>query len=140
MYTIPFGKDYLSFDLPPGMTGTVAASRHTTPIKDLEKAISEALAKPINSLPLSGLAKPRDRVCIVFTDITRAGTDHLLVPAMLKELETYLQVKKKRIVSEEYKRVLTYRIAQARKVKQANALLNTLQNLSLPLFHHFYRQ
>jgi len=88
MYTIPFGKDYLSFDLPPGMTGTVAASRHTTPIKDLEKAISEALANPINSLPLSGLAKPRDRVCIVFTDITRAGPDCLLVPAILRELKS----------------------------------------------------
>ncbi|MBL7225338.1 MAG: nickel-dependent lactate racemase [Desulfobacteraceae bacterium] len=88
MYTIPFGKDHLCFDLPTGMKGTVAASRHTRPIKDLEGAISQALAEPINSPPLSGLAKPRDRVCIVFTDITRAGPDHLLVPAMLKELET----------------------------------------------------
>lgn len=88
MYTIPFGKDHLSFDLPPGMNGTVAASRNTRPIKDLEGAISQALSEPINSPPLSGLAKPRDRVCIVFTDITRAGADHLLVPAMLKELET----------------------------------------------------
>jgi len=70
------------------MSGTVAVSRHTRPIKDLEEVISQALAEPINSPPLSGLAKPGDRVCIVFTDITRAGADHLLVPAMLKELET----------------------------------------------------
>jgi len=88
MYTIPFGKDHLCFDLPPGMTGTVAVSGRTEPIKDLERAITQALAGPINSPPLSGLAKPRDRVCIVFTDITRAGADHLLVSAMLKELET----------------------------------------------------
>ena len=88
MYTIPFGKDYLCFDLPPGMNGTVAASRNTRPIKDLKGAISQALAEPINALPLNQLARPRDRVCIVFTDITRAGPDHLLVPAMLRELET----------------------------------------------------
>jgi len=88
MYTIPFGKDHLCFDLPPGMKGTVAASRHTGPIKDLVGAITQALAKPINALPLNQLAKPRDRVCIVFTDITRAGADHMLVSAMLKELET----------------------------------------------------
>ncbi len=87
MYTIPFGKDHLCFGLPPGMTGTVAVSRRTEPIKDLKGAITQALAGPINSPPLSGFAKPRDRVCIVFTDITRAGADHLLVSAMLKELE-----------------------------------------------------
>ena len=87
MYTIPFGKDHLSFDLPPGMNGTVATSRHTVPMKDLEGAITQALAEPINSPPLNKLVKPRDRVCIVFTDITRAGADHLLVPAMLQELE-----------------------------------------------------
>ena len=88
MYTLPFGKDHLSFDLPPGMNGVVAASRRASPIKDLERAITQALAEPINSPPLSTLAKPRDRVCIVFTDIPRAGPDHLLVPAMLKELES----------------------------------------------------
>ncbi len=88
MYTIPFGKDHLSFNLPFGMTGAVAVSRHASPVKDLKGAITQALAEPINSTPLSGLAKPRDRVCIVFTDITRAGPDHLLVPAMLKELKS----------------------------------------------------
>jgi len=88
MYTIPFGKDHLGFDLPPGMNGAVAASRQAKPIKDLEWAISQALAEPINSPCLSGIAKPRDRVCIVFTDITRAGPDRLLVPAMLRELKS----------------------------------------------------
>jgi nickel-dependent lactate racemase len=33
------------------------------------------------------MAKKGDRVCIVFTDITRASPDQLLVPAILKELE-----------------------------------------------------
>ncbi|HID64418.1 MAG TPA: nickel-dependent lactate racemase, partial [Anaerolineae bacterium] len=33
------------------------------------------------------LAKPGDAVCIVFTDITRASPDYLLVPPLLAELE-----------------------------------------------------
>jgi nickel-dependent lactate racemase len=33
------------------------------------------------------LAKPGDKVCIIFTDITRASPDHLMVPPLLVELE-----------------------------------------------------
>ena len=87
MYTIPFGNNDLCFDLPAGMKGTVAASLNAKPISDVKKAISQALAEPVNSPPLRALAKPRDRVCIVFTDMTRASPDHLLVPALLGELE-----------------------------------------------------
>jgi nickel-dependent lactate racemase len=50
-------------------------------------AIDEALARPVASPPLRELAQPGDRVCIVFTDITRASPDHLLVHALLRELE-----------------------------------------------------
>ncbi|MBF0530090.1 MAG: DUF2088 domain-containing protein, partial [Deltaproteobacteria bacterium] len=40
----------------------------------------------INSLPLRQKAKPGHKVCIVFTDSTRAAPDHILVPALLQEL------------------------------------------------------
>jgi nickel-dependent lactate racemase len=56
------------------------------PLADVEKAIDKALAAPINSPPLSELAKQGDIVCIVFTDITRNTPEHLLVPALLAEL------------------------------------------------------
>ena len=49
--------------------------------------MTEALANPIGSSPLSKLAKPGDKVCLVFTDVTRACPDYLLVPPMLRELE-----------------------------------------------------
>jgi nickel-dependent lactate racemase len=87
MYRIPFGKDYLEFELPEYMRGTVALSRTAEPITDVQAAIAKTLANPINSSPLSGLARPGDTVCIVFTDITRSTPDHLLVPALLAELE-----------------------------------------------------
>ncbi len=87
MYTVPFGKGELAFELPAGMTGTVVVSKAVPPIEDVPAAIRRALTNPIHSPTLRELAKPGDRVCIVFTDITRASPDHLLVPPMLAELE-----------------------------------------------------
>ena len=86
MYRVPFSKTYLDFELPANMRGTYAASRPVEPLADVEKAIDKALADPINSPPLSELAKQGDTVCIVFTDITRNTPEHLLVPALLAEL------------------------------------------------------
>jgi len=87
MYTVPFGKNELRFDLPAGMTGAKAVSLPVSPIRDLEGAIAQTLATPADAPPLRALASPDDRVCIVFTDITRASPDHLLVPALVRELE-----------------------------------------------------
>lgn len=88
MYRIPFSKGEIEFALSPGMRGTVAVSQPVPPLEDVPAAVAEALAHPINSPPLRELASPGDTVCIVFTDITRASPDHLLVPALLAELET----------------------------------------------------
>lgn len=87
MYKVPYGKGELAFDLPPGMHGTVVESRTVPPIADVPAAIAEAMAKPVNSPPLREMARPGDIACIVFTDITRASPDYLLVPPVLRELE-----------------------------------------------------
>jgi nickel-dependent lactate racemase len=86
LYAVPYGKSEISFALLPGMHGTVVESKKVPPIADVEAVIAEALAKPVNSPPLRELARPGDAACIVFTDITRASPDHLLVPALLAEL------------------------------------------------------
>jgi nickel-dependent lactate racemase len=87
MYRIPYSKTEIEFDLPAGMTGTVAVSRSLPPVEDVPAAIEAALASPINSPPVRELAQPGDKVCIVFTDITRASPDYLLAPPLLAELE-----------------------------------------------------
>ncbi len=87
MYTVPYGKESLTFELPKTMKGTLIESKRVPPVEDVEKAVAEALAEPVNSPRLRELAKPGDTVCIVFTDITRASPDHLLVPPLLAELE-----------------------------------------------------
>ncbi|RLC55244.1 MAG: nickel-dependent lactate racemase, partial [Chloroflexota bacterium] len=86
-YRIPYSRTYLELTLPPGMRGTVVESKKVPPIADVEAAIADALAHPIGSPPLRELAHPGDRVCIVFTDVTRASPDYLLVPALLRELD-----------------------------------------------------
>lgn len=86
-YQIPYSKSSLEFRLPPGMQATVAVSQPVPPVADVHLAIQEALNHPISSHPLRNMAKAGDRVCIVFTDITRASPDHQLVPALLHELE-----------------------------------------------------
>jgi len=86
-YKIPYSKSTLEFTLPESMRVTVAVSRPSEPLMDISSAIQEALDHPIGTPPLREMAKRGDRACIVFTDITRACPDHLLVPALLAELE-----------------------------------------------------
>ena len=91
-FQVPYGHDSISFQLPPGMKATVVASKPTRPLEDPEAAIQAALADPIASPPLRALVDDKDSAavtaCIVFTDITRASPDDLLVPALLRELES----------------------------------------------------
>jgi nickel-dependent lactate racemase len=88
MYQVPYGKTFLDFDLPPGMRGTLAMSEAVQPLTDVEGAIAKTLSTPINSPPLDQLAHPGDRVCIVFTDITRDSPDQVLIRPILQQLET----------------------------------------------------
>jgi lactate racemase len=86
-YQVPFSKATLTFSLLPTMRATLVTSQPVEPVQDVLGAVQAALANPLGSAPLHRLAKPGDRVCVVFTDITRSSPDHLLVPAILAELE-----------------------------------------------------
>ena len=86
-YRIPYSKTSLEFTLPDAMQADVAVSQAANPIPDVPMAIKEALENPAGSACLGELAKSRDKVCIVFTDITRACPDQLLIPPMLAELK-----------------------------------------------------
>ncbi|MBI4732215.1 MAG: nickel-dependent lactate racemase [Chloroflexi bacterium] len=86
-YRIPYGKTNLEFTLPSSMQADMAVSRQVEPLADVQDAVRRALARPTGSPPLAELAGPGSRVCIVFTDSTRACPDHILVPAMLRELQ-----------------------------------------------------
>jgi nickel-dependent lactate racemase len=87
MYIVPFGKGHLKFDLPANMKGALVESRPSKPLVDVKKDVEGALKHPINTMPLVELAGPGDNVCIIFTDMTRNSPDHILVPAILTQLE-----------------------------------------------------
>jgi nickel-dependent lactate racemase len=86
MYTLPYSKTEITFDLLAGMKGTMICSQLMPPLAEVSAEIDKALVRPINSAPLKEIAKKGDSVCIVFTDITRACPDHLLIPPILREL------------------------------------------------------
>jgi lactate racemase len=86
MFQVPFGKKTIQFSLRPKMRYTQAVSKPFPPVVNEGATVAEALARPIGSAPLRELARAGSRVCIVFTDVTRACPDDLLVPPMLSEL------------------------------------------------------
>lgn len=87
MYKVPFGKESLQYSLPSGMKATLAVSKPVPPVENEQAAVADALARPLGMSPLSDIAREGDRACIVFTDVTRACPDHLLVPPLLSELK-----------------------------------------------------
>ena len=85
--SVPYGRSAIEFQLPASMQATIAVSQPVPPVADAISAIQAALLHPVDSPPLHALARAGDRACVVFTDITRSSPDHLLVPALLSELE-----------------------------------------------------
>ncbi|MCC6792933.1 MAG: nickel-dependent lactate racemase [Thermomicrobiales bacterium] len=86
-FEVPFGTGSISFELPEGVVGDVARSRHVDTLADPIRAANEAIERPIGTVHLRELATGKRTACIAVTDATRNCPDHLLVPPMLRELE-----------------------------------------------------
>ena len=82
---LAYGQGQLAVDLPKDRT-TVIAPAHTSGLKDERAAVINALENPIDSKPLKEIIKPGDKVCISFTDITRATPNDRLIPWLLQHL------------------------------------------------------
>ncbi len=82
-----FTLHVLAVHLPPDWSLTTIEPNPSVPLPDLRLAVEAALARPLQSPRLRDLAPPHARVCLVFTDATRACPDQALVPALLRELE-----------------------------------------------------
>jgi len=82
-----YGKGRLTVDAPP--TADVIIPPFAEPLADARAALSESLAKPMDSPPLAALAErvpTNGRVVIVISDITRPVPNDLIVPAILDVL------------------------------------------------------
>ena len=82
---LAYGQGYLPVEFPKDRT-TVIAPNHSAGLKDEHAAILNALENPIGSKPLKELIKPGDKICISFTDITRATPNDRIIPWLLQHL------------------------------------------------------
>jgi nickel-dependent lactate racemase len=85
-FNLAYGKTGLAVDLPNALNVTLVEPRYVPGLPDEQAALAEALEQPIESAPLRDLVKSRDRVGIVFSDITRPTPNHLVVPAVVRAL------------------------------------------------------
>src|ERR1035441_2747169 len=79
---LAYGRGHLPVDLPEGQT-TIIEPSHTPGLADERGAVLTALERPIGARPLREWLKPGGRICIAFTEITRATPNDRLIPWLL---------------------------------------------------------
>lgn len=82
---LAYGQGQLPVNLPDGRI-TVIEPTHAPGLRDEYAAIVEALEKPIGAPPLRQWIKPGNRVCITFSDLTRATPNERIIPWLLQHL------------------------------------------------------
>ena len=83
---LAYGKTGLEVTLPDGVSVTVLEPEYVEGLPDPVGALREALRQPMGSSPSESLVEPTDRVAIVFSDITRATPNDLILPVLLDTL------------------------------------------------------
>jgi lactate racemase len=84
---LAYGKTGLSLTLPNDADVTVIESQYVQGVADPSAALRDALQNPIASAPLRELVSSGDTVAVVFSDITRPTPNHLILPAILSEID-----------------------------------------------------
>lgn len=82
-----YGKTGILVDLPDDRVVGPLEIKDAIPLADQSKAISDALANPIGSKPLSEIAKGKKTACILICDITRPVPNKVILPQVLKTIE-----------------------------------------------------
>jgi len=82
---LAYGETGLPVELPDDRT-TVIQPGHTDGVPDEKAAVLAALREPVGAPPLRESISADQRVCIVFTDLTRATPNERIIPWLLEEL------------------------------------------------------
>lgn len=82
---LAYGQGHLPVDLPDDIT-TVIEPIHTIGLPDEKSAVLTALDFPTRAKALRDWIRPADKICIAFTDITRATPNDRLIPWLLEYL------------------------------------------------------
>ncbi len=81
-----YGRGTLPVSLPPGCVPTVIRKRAMPVLAEPLAAVEDALAKPVDSLPLGELARGKRSACILICDITRPVPNGRFLPSLLRTL------------------------------------------------------
>ncbi|MBC7810837.1 MAG: nickel-dependent lactate racemase [Burkholderiales bacterium] len=84
---LAYGKSGLGLTLPDDADVSVIESQYVASVDDPVAALRDALQNSIDSPPLRELVSSGDTVAVVFSDITRPTPNHLILPAILQELD-----------------------------------------------------
>jgi len=79
--------DTLVLGLPAHWRVDVADPPPIAPLSHPRAAVATALAAPLHAPPLREMVRPGDQVCIAFTPPATPCPEHVLAPALLRELE-----------------------------------------------------
>ncbi len=83
---LAYGKERLKVDIPDGIHTEVVQPGYVKGLADQAGSIREALQNPIDHAPLSESINEKQRVAIIFSDITRATPYHIILPPLLEKL------------------------------------------------------
>jgi len=82
---LAYGSGHLPIEVPDDRT-TVIEPAHIDGLADEKAAVLDALQNPIGSQPLLERILPDTKICIAFTDITRATPNNRIIPWLLEHL------------------------------------------------------
>ena len=82
---LAYGSGHLPIEVPDDHT-TVIEPAHIDGLTDEKAAVLDALQNPIGSQPLLERISPDAKICIAFTDITRATPNDRIIPWLLEHL------------------------------------------------------
>ena len=82
---LAYGSGHLPIEVPDDNT-TIIEPAHIDGLLDEKAAILDALQNPIGSQPLLERISPDTKICIAFTDITRATPNNRIIPCLLEHL------------------------------------------------------
>src|SRR2546426_9476745 len=82
---LAYGRGHLTVALTDDRT-TVIAPSHNPGLPDEKAAVIRALQTPIGAPPLREVLRAPQRVCIAFTDLTRATPNERIIPRLLEVL------------------------------------------------------
>ena len=88
LIALDYGLEDLEIDIPDSVHLDILSLKGLPKISDPKIAVEEAIKHPTGSPSLSDLARDRNSACIVISDITRPVPNRIILPPLLKTLET----------------------------------------------------